>query len=477
MKSFLKFLSLYIFLLLQLIISALIFFNSATAQTTTEWENPDIVGINKEPPHCSYYPYATLAQALKNDPQQSPFYQSLNGKWKFNWVRKPADRPADFFREDYDVSRWHEIEVPGNWELQGFGVPIYTDVEYPFPCNPPFIPHDYNPVGSYRRSFTVPKDWADRQIFLHFRSVRSAMYVWVNGKKVGYSQGSKTPAEFNITSFLRDGENSLAVQVYRWSDGAYLEGQDYWKISGIERDVFLYATPDVHIRDYFVHADLDENYRDGLFRLEVRVKNYLPKKSARYIVQVTLFEPGNDSSALFKISKNIRLDREDEQEIHFDRVVENPQKWTAETPNLYQLILTLKDENGSIQEVLASKIGFRKIEIKDRQLLINGVPIYIKGVNRHEHDPVTGRYVTEDLMIKDIRLMKQFNINAVRTSHYPNHPRWYELCDEYGLYVIDEANIEAHGADPYNPEKTLADKPAWNRAFLDRTQPAHGGTG
>jgi len=453
----------------QAVMVIFILLNSTTAQTANEWENPNIVSINKEPPHCTYYPCATVEHALNNDPQQSPFYKSLNGKWNFNWVRKPADRPVDFSQDDYDVSQWHDIDVPGNWELQGFGVPIYTDVEYPFPCNPPFIPHDYNPVGSYRRTFTIPENWAGRQVLLHFGSVRSAMYVWVNGRKVGYSQGSKTPAEFNITSFLREGENSLAVEVYRWSDGAYLEGQDYWKISGIERDVFLYAAPNIHIRDYFVHADLDDVYRDGLFRLDVRVKNYLAKKSANYAVEIILFEPGNDSSVLFTATQNIRLDGNEEQEIQFKQLVKNPKKWTAETPNLYQLILILKDENESIQEVLASKIGFRKIEIKDRQLLVNGIPIYIKGVNRHEHDPITGRFVTERSMIKDIRLMKQFNINAVRTSHYPNHPRWYELCDEYGLYVIDEANIEAHGSDPYNPEKTLADKPEWNKAFMDRS--------
>ena len=264
-----------LFTITQIIILIFILFNPATAQPTNDWENPNIVSINKEPPRCTSYPYATIEQALKNDPQQSPFFKSLNGKWKFNWVRKPADRPVDFYREDYDVSQWHDIDVPGNWELQGFGVPIYTDVEYPFPCNPPYIPHDYNPVGSYRRTFTIPENWTNRQIFLHFGSVRSAMYVWVNGEMVGYSQGSKTPTEFNITSLLREGENFLAVAVYRWSDGAYLEGQDYWKISGIERDLFLYATPNAHIRDYFVHADLDENYRDVLFRLYVRVNNYL----------------------------------------------------------------------------------------------------------------------------------------------------------------------------------------------------------
>jgi len=433
-----------------------------------DWENPAVFGWNKEPAHCTYIPYADMKTALTNDPAQSPFYQSLNGTWKFNWVRKPADRPLDFYKDDYDASQWKDIVVPGNWELQGYGIPVYTNTDYPFPVNPPHIPHDYNPVGSYRRSFKVPESWEGRQAFLHFRGVKSAMYVWVNGKKVGYSQGSKTPAEFNITEYLGPGENTLAVEVYRWSDGAYLEDQDYWKISGIERDVFLFSTLNVMIRDFFVLGDLDDNYKDGELRVAVEVKNNLPRALMGYQVHLELFDADNKPAFGAPLAKEVSLDQLEEAEIHFEQSIKEPKKWTAETPNLYSLALSLLDDSGKIIEVVGCKVGFRKVEIKEGQLLVNGVPILIKGVNSHDHDPVTGRYVTEELMIKDLQLMKKFNINAVRTSHYPKHPRWYELCDKYGLYIVDEANIESHGIG-YDPDKTLGNNPEWKAAHLDRT--------
>ncbi len=433
-----------------------------------DWENPAVFGWNKEPPHCTYIPYADIKTVLTNDPAQSPFYQSLNGTWKFNWVRKPADRPVDFCQDGYDTSQWDDIVVPGNWELQGYGIPIYTNSDYPFAANPPHIPHDYNPVGSYRRSFTVPENWEGRQVFLHFRGVKSAMYVWVNGNKVGYSQGSKTPAEFNITEYLREEENALAVEVYRFSDGAYLEDQDYWKISGIERDVFLFSTPNVMISDFFVLGDLDENFIDGELKVAVKVKSYLPRALSRYQVQLELFNADHKPVFGIPLAKELRLDQLGEAEISFEQAIKEPKKWTAETPNLYSLVLSLVDDSGNTIEVVGCKVGFRKVEIKRGQLLVNGVPILIKGVNSHDHDPVTGRYVTEELMIKDIQLMKKFNINAVRTSHYPKHPRWYELCDQYGLYIVDEANIESHGIG-YDPDKTLGNNPEWKAAHLDRT--------
>ena len=413
----------------------------AQRKATYDWENPQVVGKNKEPAHCTYIPYADKETALRNVPADSPFYKSLNGIWKFNWVRKPPDRPINFYRDDCDVSQWSNINVPGNWELQGFGIPVYTDTDYLFPAKPPHISHDYNPVGSYRRSFTISENWTGRQVFLHFGGVKSAMYVWVNGRKVGYSQGSKTPAEFNVTEYLREGENTLAVEVYRFSDGAYLEDQDYWKMSGIERDVFLFSTPNIMIRDFFVLGELDEAYSDGLLKAEIRIKNCLSRTINNHHVQMELFD--SDDELIFESPdiKEFAISGLGEKEIAFQRIVKEPGKWTAETPNIYSLILSLSDYKGRITEVVSCKIGFRKVEIKGGQLLVNGVPISIKGVNRHEHDPATGRYVKEASMIRDIRLMKQFNINAVRTSHYPNNPRWYELCDEYGLYVIDEANI------------------------------------
>ena len=439
-----------------------------TGKDVPDWENPAVFGRNKEPAHCTYVPYADKKTALENNPAQSPFYLSLNGTWKFSWVRKPADRPLDFCKSDYDVSQWNDIIVPSNWELQGFGVPIYTDVDYPFPANPPHIPHDYNPVGSYRRSFTVPDNWQERQVFLHFGGVKSAMYVWVNGMKVGYSQGSKTPAEFNITQYLRKGKNTLGVEVYRWSDGAYLEDQDYWKISGIERDVFLFSIPSVNIRDFFVLGELDEDYENGTLKVAVCVRNSLSETSDRYYVCLELFDA--DEKPVFKalVRKEIKFSKPEEAEIRFEQFVKDPAKWTAETPNLYSLILSLEDNTGKAVEIVSSKVGFRKVEIREEQLLVNGVPVLIKGVNRHEHEPMTGRVVSEEYMIKDIRLMKRFNINAVRTSHYPNVPRWYELCDQYGLYVVDEANIESHGMG-YDPDRTLGNNPEWKAAHLDRT--------
>lgn len=441
----------------------------ARPQEVEDWENPAMIGRNKEPPHATYIPYADVKTALGRDPAASPFYRSLNGTWKFKWVRRPADRPVDFYKDEYDVSGWHDVPVPSNWEILGFGVPVYTNSAYPFPANPPHIPHDYNPVGSYRRTFTVPAEWSDHQVFLHFDGVKSAMYVWVNEQQVGYSQGSKTPAEFNITRYLRPGGNTLAVEVYRWSDGAYLEGQDYWKISGIERDVYLFATPNVHIRDFFVLADLDERYADGRLNVTVSVRNTVPAPSGQYRVHLELLDAGGRSVLAEPQLQEVALAGSAESTLVFQRVVTNPAKWTAETPNLYSLLLTLADRSGQVREVLSTRIGFRKVEIKNGLLMVNGVPITIKGVDRHEHEPRTARVVSEEYMLRDIQLMKQFNINAVRTSHYPNVPRWYEVADEYGLYIVDEANIESHGMG-YRPDVTLGNNPDWMEAHLDRTR-------
>jgi beta-galactosidase len=432
-----------------------------------DWEDPSVFGRNREAPHCTYITYADEESALENHPKESPFYKSLNGVWKFNWVRKPSERPEGFFKEEYEVDHWADINVPGNWELQGFGVPIYTDTDYPFPADPPHIPHDYNPVGSYRSSFTIPDAWTDRQVFLHFGGVKSAMYVWVNGKEVGYSQGSKTPAEFNITHYVRKGKNALAVEVYRWSDGAYLEDQDYWKVSGIERGVYLFATPQVHIRDFFVKAGLDKMYSDGILSVDVCIRSHLSKGVTSSQIKMVLLD--GDRKPMFQpLVKGLKLEAKEEKVLHFERTVKTPAQWTAETPHLYSLVLSLLDESGTATEVVSCKVGFRNVEIKDGLLQVNGVPITIKGVNRHEHEPETGRVVSEEYMMKDIQLMKQFNINAVRTSHYPNVPRWYELCDLYGLYVIDEVNIESHGMG-YDPDRTLGNDPAWKEAHLDRT--------
>ncbi len=443
-------------------------FGSSGLIQAPDWENPEIFRRNMEPAHCTLIPHVDIESALVNDRERSPFFRPLNGRWKFNWARMPSERPVNFYEEGYDVSGWDEITVPGNWELQGYGVPIYTDVEYPFEADCPYIHHDYNPVGSYRRDFTIPDSWRGRQVFLHFGAVNSAAYVWVNGENVGYSQGSKTPVEFNITGYLREGENILAVEVYRWSDGSYLEDQDFWKISGIERDVYLFSTPPVHVRDFFALADLSDDYANGILSLTAILDNYLPAEPRGYRVRAELFDAENNPVFDGPLCGEALFDGSSEATVRLEQPVENPARWTAETPNLYSLTLSLIDASGSTIEVVACRIGFRRVEIRDGRLLVNGVPILIKGVNRHEHDPVGGRVVTEESMIRDIQLMKRFNINAVRTSHYPNNPIWYELCDEYGLYVIDEANIESHGMG-YDPETTLGNNPLWLGAHLDRT--------
>ena len=431
-------------------------------------ENPAVFERNKEPARATFYPFADRESALTRDPDRSPFVQSLNGNWKFHWVRNPGDRPTDFFRLDFDDAAWDEIPVPSNWELLGYGVPIYTNIPYPFPPAPPLVPQDWNPVGSYRTTFEVPDDWAGMQVTLHFGSVKSAMYVWVNGQRVGYSQGSKTPAEFNITHLLAPGRNTLAVEVYRFSDGAYLEGQDYWKISGIERDVFLVAAPGVHVRDVWVRPELDAEHADGLLDIEVEVRSVRSRSVSAYRLDAELLDP--DGAPVFDVplTTTLGLEAAGTDFVALQGIVPAPRKWTAETPNLYTAILTLADDEGQVLQVIPVRIGFRTVQIRDGQLKVNGVAVTLRGVNRHEHDPHTGRVMSDELMLRDIELMKRHNVNAVRTSHYPDDPRWYDLADEYGLYIVDEANIESHGMG-YDPDVTLGNDPAWKAAHLDRT--------
>ncbi len=440
---------------------------SVLADQANDWENPEMIGRNKEPAHCTLIPYPDIQGDLEGSRASSPFYKSLNGDWKFNWVRQPSERPLDFYKLDYDVSNWKEIPVPANWQMHGYGIPIYTNVPYPFKKNPPYIPHEYNPVGSYRTEFTVPAEWKDRQIFIHFEGVKSAFYLWINGRKVGYSQGSMTPAEFNITKYLRTGKNILAAEVYRWSDGSYIEDQDMWRLSGLYRDVYLFSTPSVHLRDFFIRCDLDEQYRDATLKVTASVHNYSEKQAAAHTVEVSLSEAKDRLQQL--MTGNIdSISGGADGIIEIQAKVENPRKWSSEKPNLYTVILALKNTDGEIIEVEQCKFGFREVELKDGRLFVNGVPVLIKGVNRHEHDPDYGRAVPYFRMVQDIELMKQFNINAVRTSHYPDNPKWYQLCDEYGLFVIDEANIESHGMG-YDLDKTLGNKPVWKTAHLDRT--------
>ena len=439
------------------------------SQERSDLENPGMLEINKEQPHCTIYPFDKARDAIQNDPRCSPYIAFLNGAWKFYYSPDPGSRPVDFYSDEYSTESWEEILVPGNWELQGFGQPIYLDEEYPFPPDPPIVP-EANPVGSYKRYFAVPASWEGRQVFLHIGSLKSAGYIWINGKLVGFSKGSKAPAEFNITRFLRPAENSISMEIYRWSDGAYLEGQDMWRLSGLERDVYLVARPDVYIRDFEVHADLDLDYQKGLFNLEVELQNLGEEIYENLDLKVDLIEKSNPECTVFSDTQKLSLDTSQVRNIVFDAILDDPRKWSAETPDLYTVLLTLTDQNGQVIERVSSKVGFRKVEICDAQLLVNGVPVTIKGVNRHEHDMHAGKAINEESMIRDIALMKQFNINAVRTSHYPNHPRWYELCDQYGLYLVDEANIESHGMQ-FNQQggfALISDNPAWKEAFMDR---------
>jgi beta-galactosidase len=454
--------------LLVFIVFIFISLQSITAQKINDWENPKMFGLNKEAPHASFIPYANVEQAIHNDKNNSPFYKSLNGLWKFNWVREPSQRPVDFYKTDFDVSKWNDIPVPSNWELQGYGVPIYVNIPYEFTYepNPPDIPDGYNPVGSYRRTFTIPESWKNQEIFVHFGAVKSAMYLWINGQKVGYSQGSKTPAEFNITSFLQKGENTMAVEVYRWSDGSFLECQDFWRISGIERDVYLFSTPKIQIRDFFVQTFLDSNYNNAELNVNIDIKNYLVNsKIKKHYLNILLID--HYDNTIIKNLLEININKKNSEKFVFENQVNSPKKWSAEKPNLYSLVISLQNDKKEVIEAVSCKVGFRKSEIKNGQLLVNGKAVLLKGVNRHEHDEYSGHVISNESMLKDIELMKRFNINAVRTCHYPDDPYWYELCDKYGIYLIDEANIESHGMG-YKPERTLGNNPEWKEAHLDR---------
>ena len=426
-----------------------------------DWENSEVFNINKEPAHATLIPYLDTSSALVK--KESTFFFSLNGKWHFNWVKKPSDRPQDFFTPEFDASKWDIIDVPSNWQMKGYGIPIYLNIRFPPSVkltNIPSIDHEYNEVGSYKKKFNLPKDWIGREVFIHFAGVKSAFYLWINGHQVGYSQDSMSPAEFNITEFIKEGENDVSVEVYRWSDGSYLEDQDMWRFSGIFRDVYLFSTPKVHVRDFHVKTELDESYTDAILEITLKIKNYEKIASVKMNLEISL--PEISESIL---TENLEIEPNSEKIIKATREIQNPKKWTAETPNLYDLIILVKNYDDHVIEVEKCKIGFRKVEIKeDGGLYINGILIILKGVNRHEHDPDNGRAISYNQMVKDIEILKRNNINAVRTSHYPNHPKWYDLCDEYGIYVLDECNLESHGLRDILP----ASAPKWTAACVDR---------
>ena len=438
-----------------------------------DWEDNHVLQINREPARAYFIPFGKT---------QGDRMLSLNGAWQFRWTKTPGLRVKDFYRTDYDASSWVKLAVPANWEVNGYGTPIYISAGYPFKIDPPYVMREpkkewttyeeRNPTGQYRRTFMLPDDWQAGQTFLRFEGVMSAFYVWINGQQVGYSQGSMEPSEFNITPYLQKGENQIAIEVYKYSDGSYLEDQDFWRFGGIHRDVLLYHTPDVRLRDVAVRASMD-----GVLQVNPLFSVYQGETGDGYRLVATLYD-GARSVCCDTIATNEVLDLQHKaarmnewypQRGHrkFNRMemkVAHPKLWSVEQPYLYTLCLQLQNAEGDVVEQVTQKVGFRTITIKNGQLLINGEAIKIRGVNRHEHDPYTARVMTEERMLQDLRLMKQANINAVRLAHYPNCPRWYELCDSMGMYVMDEADCETHGL-----RGTLASTPDWGDAFLDRT--------
>lgn len=444
-----------------------------------EWNNnPEIFELNRMKAHASFTPYDTVEEALEGKRWQSQRVMSLNGNWKFSFSPNPDSRPEDFFKDEFDVSGWDEIEVPGHWQLQGYDYPQYTNVIYPWVkkdhIKPPFAPTNYNPVGSYVRTFTLPESWGDDPVFISFQGVESAFYVWLNGEFVGYSEDTFTPAEFNLTPYLRSGENRLAVEVYRWCDASWLEDQDFWRLSGIFRDVFLYSRTPVHIYDVKILTDLDEQYRDAVMNVQAKLLNYPEITSREVTVEAVLYDAQKQVVPGVTARATIRLDGSDYQEVTLKMEVTDPLKWSAEDPNLYTCVITLKDDSNELLEATSQRVGFRKFEIKDGLMKLNGKRIVFKGVNRHEFNMRRGRSIRVEDMIADIHIMKAHNINAVRTSHYPNHPAFYDLCDEYGLYVIDEMNLETHGLWRYG-QKTLEEtipgsRPEWTANVLDRAR-------
>jgi beta-galactosidase/evolved beta-galactosidase subunit alpha len=427
--------------------------------TPNDWENPLLPGRNRLPARAYFFPFQEDSAALSCDPAASTLVKSLNGSWKFNYAPSPTEAPAHFEKETFDVTGWDDLPVPSSWQMHGYGRPHYTNVQYPWPIDPPFVPSE-NPTGSYRRSFTLPAHWTGKQIILRFDGVDSAFHVWVNGKAVGFSKGSRLPAEFEITAQLHASKpNTIAVRVYQWSDASYMEDQDMWWLSGIFRDVMLIARPNACVRDINIRTILDSAFRDA--QLVVRLECTEPLKQA---CTLKLIDPLGKSSKAWNIRVDKAKTKNKSVEIKLD--VANPLKWTAESPNLYTLLVEIRDEKGNIFEVIPQRVGFRSVKIDGPNLLVNGVRVMFKGVNRHEHHPDLGRAVPHETAVRDVLLMKSHNINAVRTSHYPPHPRFLDLCDQYGLYVIDECDLETHGfmADAKNPTKD----PKWQAACVDR---------
>ena len=450
-------------------------------RTLPHWQDVNVVKVNKEHPRTQFMTYQNRTEALNTPYEESRYYRSLNGTWKFYFVDSYKQLPENITDSVVVMDDWKDIKVPGNWEIQGFGTPIYVNHPYEFverdpktrfpKMEPPYLPEE-NPVGVYRREIDIPQEWDGREIFLTIDGAKSGVYVYINGKEVGYSEDSKTAAEFRINQYVHPGRNSLVLKIFRWSTGSYLEAQDFWRISGIERDVFLWSQPKTSLRDFRLKSTLDDSYRNGIFELETTVSNY---QSGTSLAEVSyeLLDPSG--KVVSTATKPIAIQSHGENAVRFSAQLPNVATWTSEQPHLYKLLITVKKEGEASGEVVPYPVGFRRFEIEpvktgdrtDRLFLVNGQPIKLKGVNIHETNPETGHYITEELMKKDFELMKLHNINSVRLSHYPQSRRFYELCNEYGLYVYDEANIESHGL--YYGERSLAKHPEWEQAHMDRT--------
>ena len=447
-----------------------LFLNSVSEYVQSEtvvhdWENHAIIGINKEPAHSSL----VMAGEKADDPR----VVLLNGLWRFMWSPDPDSRPKEFYRQNYDVGNWGLIQVPGNWQMQGYGMPIYTNMKYPFKADPPKVTNEpshsfysyshRNPVGSYCTTFDVADSWMNKRVFIHFAGVKSAFYLWINGEKVGYSQGSMTPAEFDITPYIRSGENKLVVEVYRWSDGSYLEDQDMWRLSGIFRDVDLFIRPTTFIQNFAVIAEPDDSMSKAKVSVQVVIENRSDATSVDLITEAEII----DKFQTLTVMKHTGAIKTGSQEtLLLETMLDNPDLWSAETPSLYDLRLNLKDSDGNIVDKVHWRFGVKKVVVEGEIFKINGRAVKLKGVNRHEHHPRTGRYVDRQTMIRDIQLLKQANINMVRTSHYPDDPFFYELCDKYGIYIMDEANQESHGFGIGN--SILGNDSDWEAAHVDR---------
>lgn len=432
-----------------------------------DWQNPQLLSIHREASRCSFIPFSDAQAALLGERGQSTYFKLLNGQWKFHYAQSPAECQEEFFEASYDVSSWDNIRVPGNWQMFGYGKPNYTNIEYPYPVDPPFVP-DQNPVGSYRRSFTIPETWEGKRIYLVFEGVDSAYYVWVNGKKVGYSQVSHMMSEFDITDYIIPGENVLAVKVYQWSDGSYLEDQDMWRLSGIFKDVYLIALPQLHVRDIFAKPCLDGEYKNAELAVELKIKN-AGEAALEYEIVLKLMDD-TSSQVDERVLEVPCLDCGAETVLYTCLAVPDVKKWSAETPYLYHLLVETRDSVGNVLEARKIHTGFKKVEVIQGIFHVNGAPIKIKGVNRHDTHPDLGHAVSLESMIEDIRIMKQYNINAVRTSHYPNDYRWLDLCDAYGIYVIDEADLETHGFGCTEDLCFLSNSPDWKTAYVDRAE-------